>query len=65
MLLDLAIQISKRKIKAFPCLRISVPKIKSLEVVEDSPVAIARARWVLSIEQLVEKLFVGKTLFSM
>lgn len=63
MLLDLAIQISKRRIKAFPCPHISVPKIKSLEVVEDSTVAVARARQVLSIEQSIEIVFVGKMLF--
>lgn len=54
MLLDVAIQISNTRIKAFTCPHISIPKIKSLEVMEDSTVAVARARQVLSIEQLME-----------
>ena len=65
MLVDLAIQIRKRRIKAFPCPPISVPNKKSLEVVEDSAVTVARPRQVLSIEWLIEMVFVGKTLFSM
>lgn len=62
--MDLAIQISKTRIKAFACFHSSVPKIKSLAVVEGSTVAVARARQVLSIEQLMEMVFVGKMLFS-
>lgn len=64
MLLDLAMRISKTRIKAFPCPHIGVPKIKSLEVVKDSTVALAMARQVLSIEQLIEMVFAGKMLFS-
>lgn len=62
--LDLAIQISKIGIKAFSCPHISVPKTKSLEVVKDLTVAIARAKQVLSTEQLIEIVFVDKLVFS-
>lgn len=64
MLLVLAIQISKTGIKAFPCPHISVPKTKSLEVVKDSTVAVARAKQMLSTEQLIEIVFVDKMVFS-